>query len=127
MFTGLPRFSSERPRICSPANCSARPLSLLWYPQDRRLVFFPFVSSFSSRPVTLGDQAENLLTSSQLLLAKNEYVQAADAVASAEVLLGDLQQADAAGGAERRAAGGTVVDKENRRHASTGTGRSSKA
>lgn len=65
------------------------------------------------------------MTSSQLLLGKNEYVQAADAVASAEVLLGDLQQADAAGGAEGRAPGGAVVGKENMRHASTGTGRSS--
>lgn len=68
-------------------------------------------------------QAEDLLTSSQLLLAKNEYVQAADAVASAEVLLGDLQQADAASGAERGPLGGAVVDKENRRNAATGTGR----
>lgn len=127
MFPGLPRFSSERPRICSPANCSARPPPYCGIHKIAALFFFPFVSSLSSRTVTLGDQAEDLLTSSQLLLAKNEYVQAADAVASAEVLLGDLQQVDAAGGAERRAAGGTVVDKENRRHASTGTGRSSKA
>lgn len=69
-------------------------------------------------------QAEDLLTSSQLLLAKNEYVQASDAVASAEVLLGDLQHADAAAAAaDRRAPGGPAVDKENRRSASTRTGR----
>eukprot|EP00752_Nemacystus_decipiens_P015586 g13909.t1 len=67
-------------------------------------------------------QAEDLLTSSQLLLAKNDYVPAAHSVASAEVLLGDLQQADAAGGAERRGPGGDVIDKENRRHAPAGTG-----
>lgn len=61
-------------------------------------------------------QAESFLTSSQLLLAKNEYIQAADAVASADELLGDLQQAEA-GSATRRGSG---VDKENRRSTASG-------
>ncbi|CAM9815605.1 unnamed protein product [Scytosiphon promiscuus] len=64
----------------------------------------------------------NLLTSSQLLLAKNEYVQASDAVASAEILLGDLQQAEAGsspgrGNLRGRANAGVGVGKENRRDA----------
>ncbi|CAM9339801.1 unnamed protein product, partial [Hapterophycus canaliculatus] len=72
--------------------------------------------------------AENFLTSSQLLLAKNEYIQAADAVASAEVLLGDLQQAEAGSASRRGSPGGLAnamggVDKENRRNtATTGAG-----
>lgn len=62
-------------------------------------------------------QAEDFLNSSQSLLAKNEYVQAADAVASAEVLLGDLQRAESAS-ANRGGRGGVGVDKENRRNGS---------
>ncbi|CAM9781621.1 unnamed protein product [Ascophyllum nodosum] len=54
-------------------------------------------------------QAEQHLTSSQQLLAKNEYVAAADAVASAEVLLGDLQYSPSSTGAM-----GAGADKENR-------------
>ncbi|CAM9812990.1 unnamed protein product [Ectocarpus sp. 6 AP-2014] len=65
-------------------------------------------------------QAEDFLNSSQSLLAKNEYVQAADAVASAEVLLGDLQRAETAS-ANRGGRAGGGVDKENRRNGS-GTG-----
>lgn len=43
----------------------------------------------------LTGQAEHYLTSSQHLLAKNEYVAAAEAIANAESLLLDLQQAEA--------------------------------
>ncbi|CAM9816722.1 unnamed protein product, partial [Ectocarpus sp. 13 AM-2016] len=60
-------------------------------------------------------QAEDFLNSSQSLLAKNEYVQAADAVASAEVLLGDLQLVEEAS-ANRGGRAGGGVDKENRRN-----------
>ncbi|CAN0361548.1 unnamed protein product, partial [Ectocarpus fasciculatus] len=65
-------------------------------------------------------QAEDFLNSSQSLLSKNEYVQAADAVASAEVLLGDLQRAEAAS-VDRAGRAGGGVDKENLRNGS-GTG-----
>lgn len=62
-------------------------------------------------------QAEHLLTSSQQLLSKNDYVAAADAVASAESLLLDLKQAEANGhkASDRnpRVRGG--IGKENRR------------
>eukprot|EP00904_Undaria_pinnatifida_P005696 jgi/Undpi1/2256/HiC_scaffold_13.g05642.m1 len=65
-------------------------------------------------------QAEKHLTSSHHLLAKNDYVQAADAVASADALLADLQRAEAEStkGGGRRAEGGrgSGVDKENRRN-----------
>lgn len=87
----------------------------------------PLSAYASARPLPLRNliapapfQAEKHLTSSHHLLAKNDYVQAADAVASADALLADLQRAEAEStkGGGRRAEGGrgSGVDKENRRN-----------
>lgn len=97
----------EGPLLCFGAYAFPRPPSAL-----------PNLSSPFSSPC----QAEKFLTSSQQLLAKNEYVQAADAVASADALLADLQRAEVdsvrGGGrtAGRGGGGSGGVDKENRRN-----------
>lgn len=66
-------------------------------------------------------QAEAFLTSSQQLLAKNEYVASADAVSRAETLLLELQEAESSSGQPGAAPGAwRGVGKENRRSGTAG-------